>query len=393
MKWDEKSLIDFVWFQRGFDLPKSQFKGGDVPVYGSTSILGYHDTAKVKAPGIITGRSGTLGRFQFAKTDYWPHNTSLWVKDFKENDEIFAYYCLQSLDFSLFNSGGAVPTLNRNVLKSIRLKIPPLPIQKKIAGILSAYDDLIENNLKRIKLLEEAAQNIYEEWFVRMRFPGHETTAINNETGLPEGWERKKVGEVVEKLESGSRPKGGIDGNLKDGVPSIGAENVLGIGKYNYSKEKYVTDQFFEKMKKGKIGNKDILIYKDGAYIGKTSIFQDNFPHSKCAVNEHVFLLNTKNDVLQNYLYFMLSTKDYFDKMQGLNSNAAQPGINQKKLKSLEFFQPDIDLLKGFFDLSEPKVKLIFNFAKQNKLLKEARDILLSRLMSGMIDVENVEVA
>jgi len=98
--WKKIRLDEFVKFQRGFDLPKDKFKKGNIPVYGSTSILGHHNVAKVKAPGVITGRSGTLGRFQYAKQDFWPHNTSLWVKDFKGNNPKFAYYLMQCLDFA-----------------------------------------------------------------------------------------------------------------------------------------------------------------------------------------------------------------------------------------------------------------------------------------------------
>lgn len=290
------------------------------------------------------------------------------------------------------SGGTTIVNVSQGSLKMLKFNFPPLQTQRKIASILSAYDDLIENNLKRIKLLEEKAQLTYEEWFVRMKFPGHETTPIDQESGLPEGWEEKTIEDIYTKLESGKRPKGGIDKELKHGFASIGAENVNGIGRYDYSKEKYVTEDFFKTIKKGLLEHKDILIYKDGAYIGKTSMFQDNFPHPCCAVNEHVFLLNTGDEILQNYLYFTLETEDYYKKMQGLNSNAAQPGINQKKLKTIELIIPSDDLLKAFSDLTEPIAKSIMGLSKQNQLLKEARDILLPRLMTGMIDVEQVKL-
>ena len=123
-------LDQFVAFQRGFDLPKTQFSEGKYPVYGSTSIIGYHNEFKVKAPGVITGRSGTLGNFQYAKSDFWPHNTSLWVKDFKGNHPKFAYYLMRCLSFEDLNSGGAVPTLNRNVLKSFKVDVKDIELPK-----------------------------------------------------------------------------------------------------------------------------------------------------------------------------------------------------------------------------------------------------------------------
>jgi type I restriction enzyme S subunit len=389
MSWVDNSIDKIVTFQRGFDLPKNDFKEGDFPVVGSTGVIGYHNEYKVKSPCIVTGRSGTLGVFQYLNEDFWAHNTTLWVKDFQGNHPKFIYYLLQILDFKSLNGGVAVPTLNRNVLKNVFISYPKsLQTQKRIASILSAYDDLIENNLKRIKILEETAQNIYKEWFVNFRFPNYENTPFNEETGLPEGWVILALKDIYNKLESGSRPKGGIDKDLKDGIPSIGAESIKELGYFDFSKTKFVSIDFFEKMNKGIIEDRDILIYKDGAYIGKTTLFQDDFPYTTCAVNEHVFLLNTKNKLQQYYLFFTLSSKEYYSKMQNLNSNAAQPGINQNKLLQLELSIPNKDkLLTDFNEKVEPLIRQIYSLAKINKKLKEARDILLPRLMNRTIEV------
>ena len=265
--------------------------------------------------------------------------------------------------------------------------MPPLKTQKRIADILSAYDNLIENNLKRIKLLEQAAQNIYKEWFVNMHFPGYENTPINSDTGLPVGWEDKELGKIISKLESGSRPRGGIDKSLKDGVPSIGAESIRGLGYFDFSKTKYIKKEFFLKMKKGHLKHKDILIYKDGAYIGRSTLFQDNFPFEESSVNEHVFLIHSKNELLQYYLYFTLHSDLYYEKMQNLNSNAAQPGINQTKIKTLLITVPIDELLIEFDFLISPMVKQIYQLARTNLKLKQARDILLPRLMNQTIKV------
>jgi len=263
----------------------------------------------------------------------------------------------------------------------IDVNIPPLPTQRKIASILSAYDDLIENNLKRIKLLEEKAAIAYSTEF------GNYQVSNKEFTSLPKGWSVKTIGEIYGKLESGSRPKGGIDKELKEGIASVGAENVIGLGKYNYQSEKLITLAFFENMNRGIIEDRDILIYKDGAYIGKTTLFQDGFPHEKCCVNEHVFLLTSKDIRYQYFLFFTLNQGLYFEKMQQLNANAAQPGINQESLKSLKLIWPSEDKIEEFNTEVEASVKLIFVLAKQNTKLREARDILLPELMSGQIEV------
>ncbi|MBN2543313.1 restriction endonuclease subunit S [bacterium] len=295
----------FITLQRGFDLPRKDMIEGPYPVVGSTSIVGWNNEYKKEPPGVITGRSGSLGVVQYIKTKYWPHNTSLWVKDFKENYPRYVYYFLKTLPLKEFNSGAGVPTLNRNHLNNLEINIHEYNTQRKIASILSAYDDLIENNTRRIKILEEMAQRIYREWFVNFRYPGHENDKlVESELGMiPEGWEVKTVGDILSIIESGSRPKGGIDPDENE-IPSIGAENILGVGKYDYSKEKYVSFEFYKKMKKGHIKSGDVLLYKDGAKIGRKSIFMDGFPHVECCINEHVFILRTNQFCSQAYLFF-----------------------------------------------------------------------------------------
>lgn len=286
-------------------------------------------------------------------------------------------------------NGATVAHVNLPTIRNLKIELPELEVQHRIATILSRYDTLIENYQKQIKLLEETAQRLYKEWFVDLRFPGHENTKIVD--GLPEGWERKKLVEFGCSLESGTRPKGGVDTNLKDGIASVGAENVIGLGKYNYSSEKLITNQFYLQMKKGKIKNKDILIYKDGAYIGRTSLFQDGFPHKEMAVNEHVFLLHTLNENYQYYVFFTLYQKQYFEKMQKLNKNAAQPGLNQKALLDLSLLCPPENLVILYRKSIEPLMKALFSKAKQIRLLTEARDRLLPKVMGGEVVVfENI---
>jgi len=335
-----------------------------------------------------------------------PYFKKIWFADFDggcSNDVIvfksdernlipkFLYYQLSKDEFFDFMMSGAngtkMPRGNRKAIPKFKLLLPPIPTQKRIADILSSYDDLLQNNLKRIKLLEQAAQNIYKEWFVNLRFPGQENTPINEETGLPEEWEEKALGDIITKLESGSRPKGGIDKTLKEGVPSVGAESVRGLGYFDFSKTKYVKTDFFEKMRKGILEDRDILIYKDGAYIGRSTLFQDNFPFEQCSINEHIFLIHATNEEFQYYLYFTLHSDLYFEKMQNLNSNAAQPGINQKKIKTLPVITPTLDLLLKFDSIVEPIVKQIYQLAKMNLELKTGRDILLPRLMNSTIEV------
>lgn len=383
-KWREVRLGSFIELKRGYDLPLSKAEEGEFPVIASTGLRGTHSEYKALGPVITLGRSGSIGHVQLINENAWPLNTTLYVKDNKGNNIYFIYYFLKTIDFDRFNSGAGVPTLNRNHLNSLKIKIPDLETQEKIADILSTYDKLIENNNRRIKILEEIAEEIYKEWFVRMRFPGHKNTTF--EKGIPKGWEVVKVRDLAKKIESGKRPKANY--SEEHMVVSLGAADIKSLGEYEDSKEYLIPYSFFKEMRRGKVEDKDIAIYKDGAYTGKTTMFRDGFPYSNIAVNEHVFLVQCKDPKLQNYLLFTLKQKSYFDLIQALSMTSAQPGLNQNKLKNIKIQIPTNDLVEEFHILTESLLKQIFNLAKQNQNLKKQRDLLLPRLMNGTIQVK-----
>lgn len=279
--------------------------------------------------------------------------------------------------------GSAQPNASAPVLGSFEFNLPSSREQMRITEILAAYDELIENNRRRIRLLEYAARLLYREWFIRFRFPGHQHVKIIDD--IPEGWERVKIGEVLTALESGGRPRGGaLEGG---GIPSIGAENVIGLGQYDYSKEKYVTEGYFARMRRGVIQSRDVVLYKDGAHIGRSSMFGDSFPHSHCAVNEHVFILRANADVGQSHLYFWLAQPETRQSIVNLNSNTAQPGISQDKLKTLWFLLAPRALRHRFNASVEAQIAQIFRLALMNQKLTQARDLLLPRLVNGQIAV------
>jgi len=395
-EWIECELGDVITLKRGYDLPKRRRIKGEYPIVSSSGITDYHQEAKVSAPGVVTGRYGTLGEVFYISKDFWPLNTSLYVRDYKENHPRYIYYLLKTLNFQLQNVAGAVPGVNRNYLHMLPVLIPTLPTQRKIADILSAYDDLIDNNTRRIQILEEMAQAIYREWLVHFRFPGCEKVRMVDSVSqfgmIPEGWEVKTLADVLENLESGSRPKGGINPDDTD-VPSIGAENILGLGKYDFTKEKFISFEFFDNMKKGIIKDSDVLLYKDGAKLGRKSLFRDGFPHGLCCINEHVFILRSNNRCTQSYLYFWLDLSNMTEAIINLNSNAAQPGISQAKVKTLPILIPDTGTLNALEEIIEPILALLFNLAKKNIHLRATRDLLLPKLISGDMDVSHLEVS
>jgi len=198
-----------------------------------------------------------------------------------------------------------------------------------------------------------------------------------------------KISDLVSEIESGSRPKGGA---LTSGIPSIGAEKIERFGFYDYSSEKYISEEYFVKLKRGIVHSSDVLLYKDGAYTGKVSMALDDFPHAKCAVNEHVFILRTKEYKYQSYLYCCLAKKEIRDTVFALGSSkAAQPGLNKNEILGIEINIPNQIELLDFEGFASPIMRLVAENAKQNRELSNLRDSLLPKLMSGELDVSNID--
>ena len=193
------------------------------------------------------------------------------------------------------------------------------------------------------------------------------------------------MSDLICEIESGSRPKGGA---LSQGIPSIGAEKIESFGSYDFSSEKYISEEFFAKLKRGIVKSSDVLLYTDGAYTGKVSMALDGFPHEICAVNEHVFILRTYYCRFQNYLYCCLSKKEIRNMVFALaSSKAAQPGLNQNEVMGIEINLPAEDILTSFEDTVSPLMHLVASNANENKRLSELRDSLLPKLMSSELDV------
>ncbi|MEB5478926.1 restriction endonuclease subunit S [Shouchella clausii] len=172
--WVLKQIKDVAPLQRGFDLPASKVVSGKYPVCYSNGIANYHNEFKAEGPGVFTGRSGTIGNVFYVKENYWPHNTSLWVTDFKGNDRKFVYYLYQQVKLDRFNAGTGVPTLNRNDVHVHKIPIPKSAVeQQKIASILSTWDKAIELKEKLIEQKKEQKKGLMQKLLTgEMRLPG-----------------------------------------------------------------------------------------------------------------------------------------------------------------------------------------------------------------------------
>ncbi len=304
-------------------------------------------------------------------------------------DEDFIFYLLKLNLFQLktFDSGTASgrENVSKSSFSNIKISVPKSKgTQRKIASILSDYDDLIENNLKRIKLLEEQAQQTYEEWFVRFKFPGYENVAFDEESGLPVGWEKVKLGKVIDfRVDNrGRNPKYYLD----KGIPVLDNHLITNSPYVNLNNAKrFLDDELFDNFLRKYLEPNDVLITLVGT-VGSLALA----PKEKCAIIQNT--IGLRCNILCNPYFLFLFLK--FNKQSVLNNNrgSAQPSVKVGDLLSIKMNLPNTNLLDEFKKICKPIFDQINNLGSQNQHLKEARDILLPRLMSGMIDVDGLEV-
>lgn len=186
--WEVKKISDFAPLQRGFDLPADKITAGAYPVVYSNGVLNSHIEYKAKGPGVVTGRSGTIGKVTYVESDFWPHNTSLWVTDFKGNNPKFVFYVYKYIGLSKFASGSGVPTLNRNDVHVSKVAVPPIEEQRQIIRVLELWDTAIEEQSKLIEKLNLRKRALMQQLLTgKKRLPG-----------FTEDWKEIKLGDIFD---------------------------------------------------------------------------------------------------------------------------------------------------------------------------------------------------
>lgn len=383
-EWKTTKLKEFVTLKRGYDLPHNKSREGNYPVITSTNIRGYHDEYKVDSPVVTVGRSGSIGKVQIVNKKAWPLNTTLYVKDSKGNNINFIYYFLQTMGLEQFNSGAGVPTLNRNHIGLLKIKIPDIKQQKKIANVLSTYDKLIENNNRRIEVLEQTAEEIYKEWFVRMRFPGYENTKF--EKGIPEGWEVKKIGDIFNV--SSSKRVYSSD-YVESGIPFYRSKEVIKLSNGEVASELlYISDNKYEEFK-NKFGvplRNDILITSVGT-IGIPLLITDDNPFYFKDGNL-TWIQSSLNPALSYYLYYWLKSDIGYRSLQMYTIGTSQSALTITNLKKLKILLPNETVLHEFNEFFKDLNMKNKYLNQKNQNLKKQRNLLLPRLMNGTIEVK-----
>ena len=378
-KLEECILGDLVEFQRGYDLPKSKFVEGKYPVQSSNGILGYHNEYKVEGPGITIGRSGTVGNPHLIRENFFPHNTSLFVKEFKGNDIEYIYYLLQYLDLGNQKSGSGVPTMNRNHLHPIKIRAyRDKTCQQRTIKILSLIDKKIQINNQINQELEVMTKTLYDYWFVQFDFPDQNGKPYKSSGGkmvynpelkreIPEGWGVEKLGDITICHDSKRVPLSSNDRELVKGeIPYYGATGIMD----------YVNDYIFD--------GDYVLMAEDGSVMTEkgTPILQRI--SGKNWVNNHAHVLEPIKNHSCKLLMMLL--KDV--SVMKIKTGSIQMKINQENMNKIVVPAIPLELLFEINQKLEVIDKQQLNLIEENKQLTQLRDWLLPMLMNGQVKVE-----
>ncbi|MGI0492934.1 restriction endonuclease subunit S [Alkalinema pantanalense CENA528] len=409
-EWKDTTLGNVIELKRGYDLPQQRRRNGSFPIVSSSGITDFHCEPMVKSPGVVTGRYGTLGEVYYITDDFWPLNTTLYVKDFKGNHPRFIAYFLKSLDFSAYSDKAAVPGLNRNHLHTAQIKFPPtLYEQKAIASILSSLDNKIELNRRMNETLEAMARAIFKDWFVdfgptRAKQEGRAAylpeslwslfpDAIDEETDLPEGWEIKKLGDFIE-IKHGYAFKGEFFRTEPPGDILLTPGNFAIGGGFKADKFKYylgeIPDDYI-------LEHNDLLITmtdlsKAGDTLGYPALIPKaskyKYLHNQ-RLGKVIFL--PQSLISKMYLYYLLKTDSYRCEVLASASGTSVKHTSPKKVQAYSFPCPPHTLLQKFEEYVASFQEFLDTNSQQNLILSETRDRLLPKLMSGEIRVKDAE--
>ena len=410
-QWPIKRIGDLATVARGSSprpiVDQRYFDGGDIPwikiadatksgkyLYQTkehVNEFGASFSRRLPIGSLIVAASGTLGYTQMLGVSGCVHDGWLYLTDFRGVDKHYLYYFFQWKKEHFYNSayGAAIQNINTEILRETEVALPPLPVQERIASILSAYDDLIENNTRRIKILEQMAQMLYREWFVNFRFPGHENVKmVESELGpIPEGWAVERLETVVEEFIDyrGKTPKK-LGGDWSErGILALSALNVKQGRLVSLEKAKFVSDELYKRWMKSELRAGDILMTSE-APLGEVYFLPETRQY---CLSQRVFSIRSKATMMQpSLLFFVLSSPEGQKELKSRASGTTVSGIRQADLRRIPVVRPPAPLQQDGDLMLRPFLMMIDVLQRKVDVLRRTRDLLLPKLISGEIPVE-----
>jgi type I restriction enzyme S subunit len=363
-EWRECLLGEAVTFQRGFDITQAQQVSGKYPVVSSSGINSFHHEWKVSAPGVVIGRKGTLGTVFYLDREFWPHDTTLWIKNFGTNDAKFIYYFIFSLELQNYDVGSSNPTLNRNHIHLLPIIIPDLHEQKAIASVLSSLDDKIDLLHRQNVTLESMAEALFRQWFV---------------VEAKEEWEEKCIGDIFD-IKGGTTPKTNVaeywDGDIYWTSPR---DLSTAQSTFMFKTGRRITQKGLLQISSGLLPVGTLLL-SSRAPIGYLAITCINV-----AINQGYIAIMPES-ILGNY-YMYLWCKHNMEEIKCAANGSVFQEISKSNFRKLPFILPSKEHCNAFNKIIQPFFERISSNQTQIHTLEKLRDALLPKLMSGEVRV------
>ncbi len=392
MKLRKYKLGEILELQRGYDLPSSQMKMGDVIVAGSNGIIGYHNTARSNYPCITVGRSGSVGKVHYYEQATWAHNTALFVKDFKGNNPQYLYYFLKNLhlDKMFAKESSVVPSLDRNIVHSLIVPFhKDITCQKRIASVLSNINRKIELNRAINQHLEAIAKQLYDYWFVQFDFPNEEGKPYKSSGGkmvwneklkreIPLGWLVKPIREIEKNIITGKTPSCAEEDNFGGDIPFITIDDIRG-NLFVFKSQRTLSEKGANSQEKKYLSAGSLSV----SCIGTIGVM--GFIAKLSQTNQQINSIVFESECNKEFLYFAL--KLYFENAKTKTGNVFA-NMSKDEFASIKVTYPTKRILQEFHD----KVTAIFDSIKNNineiNALTKQRDELLPLLMNGQVLVK-----
>jgi type I restriction enzyme S subunit len=398
MSWARKRLEDVADFALGKMLDQKKNKGEPLPYLANVNVrwgsfdlddlremrFELHEVERfgLKYGDIVMCEGGEPGRCAIWK-DHRPRmmiqKALHRIRPHDGLDNRFLFYAFlhkgKTGGFSPLFTGSTIKHLPKEKLAKIEVDIPPLPTQQRIASILSAYDDLIENNRRRIQLLEQAARLLYKEWFVHLRFPGHEHVKIKD--GVPEGWKKSCIADIGEVI-TGKTPSKKNDSYYGDDIPFIKTPDMHGNFVVIQTEES-LSEKGANSQSNKTLPPRSIIV----SCIGTVGVVAFNGPIAQ--TNQQINTIVPKHESLRYWTFFM--AKDLKPFLEGIGGGATMANVNKSKFSSIKIIIPSSLMLEQFASVVAPQFDQIEKLALMNLHLAHARDLLLPRLMNGEVAV------
>ena len=380
----KKRLGDILNFKRGYDLPSYKREDGPYPVISSSGVSGYHAEFKASGEGVITGRYGTLGEMYYIDGKYWPHNTSLYITDFKGNNPKYVYYLLQCLGNLKTSDKSTVPGVNRNDLHELIVPYIKPQKQKKIADLLFLMDEKIETNNQIKTELEALAKTIYDYWFVQFDYPDENGKPYKSSGGnmiwskdlkreIPEGWKADSLWNIANYFNGLAMQK-----------HRPVNEDFLRVIKIREMNEGYSSNTEFAR---ADIPNKALVENGDVLFSWSATLEVMVWAKGKGALNQHIFKVTSDKYPRTFFLYELRNYLHHF-KMMAEKRKTTMGHITQDHLKQSRIVIPPDDLILKIDKKIKPMIDMQVTLEQQSQVLAELRDWLLPMLMNGQVRVD-----